>query len=317
MSFLTNMYTVFMQVLTLAVMIAVGFTADKCGFFTEKTAKLCNNLLFYVINPCVIVNSFLNVDYTPENANGFFISFACSASLHVVGMILVRFLFNKGDKKRTSVFKYATMYANMGYMGLPLSRAVVDAVSGGGDMGVFYCSAAITCFNIFAFTHGVYTMSGDGNKFDLKKIIINPGALSVLVGMPLFLLDVQLPSVITTPISSIGSMNTPLAMMMLGTYLANANVKSAFKEKNMYLVAFLKLLVLPLILIALFSLCGVKGDILIVASVFVSAPTATNTAMFAAKFDKDTALASQICGFSTILSIITMPVCVALGVMLS
>lgn len=317
MSFLSNMYTVFIQVLTLAVMIGVGFASDKIGFYTEKAARLGNNLLFYVITPCVIINSFLSVEYTPANAGGFFISFACAAALHVVGMLLLLVLFKKGDKDRNAVFRYACMYSNMGYMGLPLSRAVMEAVGSNAHMGTFYCSAAVACFNIFAFTHGIFVMSGDGKKFDLKKLILNPGAISVLIGLPLFIFDVKLPSVLATPISSIGSMNTPLAMMMLGTYLANANIKDALSEKKVYITAFIKLLALPIALIGLFRLCGVCGDILIVASVFVSAPTATNTAMFAAKFNKDTALASQVCGFSTLLSIFTMPLCVALAVMLS
>ena len=97
----------------------------------------------------------------------------------------------------------------------------------------------------------------------------------------------------------------------------NCNSAGALSEKKVYFTAFLKLLAFPILLVLLFWLCGVRGDILIVASVFVSAPTATNTAMFAAKFNKDTALASQVCGFSTLLSILTMPVCVALGVMLA
>ena len=318
MSFLGNMYTVFMQVLTLAIMIAVGFTSDKLGVFTEKSARMCNNMLFYVITPCVIVNSFLSVEYTSENAKGFFTALACAAILHILGMIVTRFVFNKGDKSRNAVFKYACMYGNMGYMGLPLTKAVLDAVAGNGELGSFYCSAAVICFNAFAFSHGAYIMSGgEGEKFDRKKIVINPGVISVAIGLPLFLFKVKFPGVLQTPISSIGSMNTPLAMMMLGTYLANANIKDALKEKNVFFTAFLKLIAFPLFLICGFRLCGITGNVLIAASVFVATPTATNTAMFAAKFDKDTALASQVCGFSTMLSIFTIPVCTALGVLIS
>ena len=316
MTFLNNMYIVFIQVLMLAIMIGVGFVGDKLKVFTEKAARMCNDLLFYIITPCVIIKSFAEVDYTPENAGGFFVAFGCAAALHVLGMIVTLFIFNKGDKDRNAVFKYACMYSNMGYMGLPLSAAVLSAVSENGDMGTFYCSAAVVCFNMFSFTHGTFIMSGN-KKFDLKKLILNPGTVSVLIGLPIFLFGIELPGVIYTPIESIGSMNTPIAMMMLGTYLSNANMKDALSEKKVYFTAFLKLLAFPILLVLLFWLCGLRGDILIVASGFVSAPTATNTAMFAAKFNKDTALASQVCGFSTLLSILTMPVCVALGVMLA
>ena len=205
------------------------------------------------------------------------------------------------------------MYGNMGYMGLPLSKAVLDAITGNGDIGVFYCSIACAIFNIFAFTHGVTVMSKTKEKFDIKKLIVNPGALGVLIGLPLFLLKVPLPSVIATPISSIGAMNTPLAMIMLGTYLANANLKDAFSHKNIYIASFTKLILMPALLILGFYVCGVRGDLLITASVFVSAPSATNTAMFAAKYDRDTSVASQVSGFTTLLCTFTMPVFVAIG----
>ena len=319
MEFLGNAYTVFVQVMILAVIMAVGFFGDRFGYFTEHAARLCNDLLFYVITPCVIVNSFLNVEYTKESAGGFFKAFACAMAFHVIVIVLSLLIFNKGDRSKNIIYKYATVYGNMGYMGLPLARAVMETVTGNGDIGVFYCSAAVVSFNLFCFTHGVWLMSNsDGKgKFDPKKLILNPGSLSVIIGLPLFLLNVDLPNVIAAPVGHLASMNTPLAMVMFGTYLSRADFSSAFRQKNMYLTAFLKLLLIPLAMIGLFRLCGITGNLLIVASVFVSAPSANNTVMFAAKYGRDTSLASQVCGFTSILSVITMPACVALGIMLA
>lgn len=318
MTFLTNMYTVFIQVVILAIMIVVGFCGDKFGYFTEQAARLSNNLLFYIVTPCVIVNSFLNVEFNMQNAKGLLIAAACAVTLHAVGIIVVRFLFNKGDKDKNAIYKYASMYGNMGYMGLPLSKAVLDAISGNGDLGVFYCSAACAVFNIFSFTHGIGIMSKEENKkFDIKKLFLNPGTIGVAIGLPLFLLNVSLPQIIATPVSSIGAMNTPLAMIMLGTYFAKADLKEAFGQKNIYITALVKLVFIPIFLICAFRLVGVTGNILIAVAVFVSTPTASNTAMFAAKYDRDASLASQVCGFTTLLSIVTMPFCVALAAMIA
>lgn len=318
MSFLNNMYTVFIQVLILAIMIVVGFCGDKFGYFPEKASRMSTNLLFYIVTPCVIIDSFMKVEFNSKNAVGLLIATVCTVVLHLFGMVYTRFLFNKGDSDKNAIYKYASMYGNMGYMGLPLSKAVLDAISGSGDLGVFYCSAACAVFNIFSFTHGISIMSKEKNtKFDFKKLIINPGALGVIIGLPIFLLNIKVPAVIATPISSIGSMNTPFAMIMLGTYFAKANLKEAFCQKNIYISALVKLIINPLILISLFRLCGLTGNTLIAVSIFVSTPTASNTAMFAAKYGRDASLASQVCGFSTLLSIITMPVCVALAAMIA
>ncbi|MBP3481565.1 MAG: AEC family transporter [Clostridia bacterium] len=319
MAFFGNVYTVFIQVMVLAVMVAVGFFGDRFGYFTEHAARLCNNLLFYVITPCVIVNSFLSVEYTRQSAGGFFTAFACALVFHALAAVFSLFLFRKGDRDKNIIYKYATVYGNTGYMGLPLAKAVMDAVAGNGEIGVFYCSAAVAAFNLFCFTHGVWLMSGSGgkHKFNWKKLIVNPGTLSVAAGLPLFLLNISLPQVLTAPIEHLGSMNTPLAMVMFGTYLSKADFGAAFRQKNMYVAALMKLAVIPLAMIGLFRVCGITGNLLIVASVFVSAPSANNTVMFAAKYNRDTSLASQVCGFTSVLSVITMPACVALAIMLA
>ncbi len=317
MNFFANAFTVFTQVLILAIMVMVGFFGDRLGFFSEKTARSSNDLLFYIITPALIINSFANVEFTKENALDYLYAFLCASAFHVFAIAVTCLFFNKGDRSKNVVFKYSTIYANMGYMGLPLSHAVMEAVTGNGEIGTFYCSAAMTAFNIFSFTHGVWLMSDSSGKFDAKKLIINPGTIGVLIGAPIFLLGITLPEIIKTPLTHIGNMTTPFAMILFGTYLSKSDFKTMFKQGNIYLTAFLKLIVLPLAALLGFYLCGVRGNLLIVASVFVSAPTANNTVMFAAKFGRDTGLASQVSGLVSILSIVTMPLCVALAMMLA
>ena len=87
-------------------------------------------------------------------------------------------------------------------------------------------------------------MSG-GRHFNWKKLLFNPGTISVAIGLPLYLLEVKLPVVLADPISFIAGLNTPMAMIMFGTYLANTDLKTMFREKKIYLAAALKLLVLP------------------------------------------------------------------------
>lgn len=317
MIFLTNVYTVFVQVLMLAVLVAVGFLGDRLKFFPEKAARMSNDLLFYIITPAVIISSFAKVEFTRDSALQFLAAFCCAAAFHVIAIAASTLFFNKCDRAEGVIFKYATVYANMGYMSLPLSAAVMQSVTGSGDIGTFYCSAAVCAFNIFSFTHGVALMSGTGKSFDWKKLLINPGTIGILIGAPIFLLRLTVPEIINTPLTHLANMNTPLAMLCFGTYLSRADLKSMWRRGNIYLTALLKLVVLPLIAIVGFYLVGVRGNLLIVASVFVSAPTANNTVMFAAKFDRDTGLASQTSGLVSVLSIITMPTCVALAMLLA
>lgn len=108
-------------------------------------------------------------------------------------------------------------------------------------------------------------------------------------------------------------LNTPMAMIMFGTYLANTDLKTMFREKKIYLAAALKLLVLPALMLLIFRLCGVTGALLTSCIISASAPTANNTVMFAAKYGRDTGLSSKVVAVITFLSILTMPLMIALS----
>ena len=168
-------------------------------------------------------------------------------------------------------------------------------------------------FNIFAFTYGIYEISGRKAKIDLKKLIFNPGSISVIIGLPLFFLKFKAPCVIEYPLQMISNCNSPLAMIVFGTFLANSNFKNLIKKKELYLVSFLRLVFIPVCMLLLFKLFNINGDLLVAMTISAAAPTATNTAMYAAKYDNDAALGSELAAQSSVLSVISMPVIVALA----
>ncbi len=307
--FLQNVLIASEQVAILYVLVAVGAIADKIGIYTEKVAKSCTDLLFYIITPAVIVQSFCALEYNPDTVKGLFIAIACGFVLHIVSAAISSLVFNKCNIDEGCIYKYSCAYGNCGYMALPLAGAVL------GEEGVFYCSAVIISFQIFSFTHGIYTINKGGKKvkFDLKKLIVNPGVISVIIGLPLFLLSVKLPNIIASPMNYIASLNTPVAMLIFGTYIANTNFKTIFKNWRIFAVALVKLIILPLILLAAFRLVGISGTLLVALSISAGAPTANNTVMFAAKYDRNTGLASQTVAVVSFISIITLPVMIALA----
>lgn len=309
--FLQNVLTASEQVAILYVLVAVGAIADKIGIYTEKIAKSCTDLLFYIITPAVIIQSFCTLEYNPQTAKSLFIAILCGFILHIVSGAISSLVFNKTNKDEACIYKYSCAYGNCGYMALPLAQAVL------GEEGVFYCSAVIISFQIFSFTHGIYTITkgkdGEKVKFDLKKLIVNPGVISVIVGLPLFLLSVKLPVIINSPLNYIASLNTPVAMLIFGTYIANTNFRSIFKNWRIFAVALVKLIILPLVLMAGFRLAGITGTLLAALSISAGAPTANNTVMFAAKYDRNTGLASQTVAVVSFISIITLPVMIALA----
>ena len=309
-TFLSNIAIAAKQVLILYILVAVGAIADKTKLFTEKTAKACTDILFYVITFSVIVQSFLSMDNTAENTRGLLTAVGCGLLMHFTAALIAFPFFRRGDKEKNAVFTYAAVFGNCGYMALPLAKAVL------GTEGVFYCSAVIVSFQISAFTYGVYLMSGsNGQKrsFDWKKIILNPGVLAVIAGLPLYFLRVQLPEVISQPLGYLASMNTPLAMLIFGTFMANTKFRTMFREKKIVFVMLCKLILLPLIMLGIYYLFGIRGTLLSALILSASAPSANNTVMCSAKYDKDTGLAAQTVSAVSLVSIVTMPTMIALA----
>ena len=310
--FLSNVYTSFTQVVILFLVAAVGFICHKTGIYTEKASRLTTNLLFYIVAPAIIIRSFYGMDYSKDSIKGLLMALLGGILFHVVGMIFATVLFNKKGQETASIFKYACCYGNVGYMALPLAQAIL------GDEGVFYCSVILVPFNVLSFTHGVGIMQKkeEKSKINIKKLIVNPGVIGVAIGLPIFLLQVELPQIIYSPVSYIADLNTPLAMVMFGTYLASADWKTLFSDKRIFGSAIVKLALVPLITIGCLKLFGYGGTLIAACALSASAPTASNTVMFAAKYDRDTAVASKVTAFVSVLSILTMPVMIAIAQML-
>ncbi len=293
------------QVAILYLIVLVGFICDKVKLFTEATAKATINLLLYIITPCIIIDSFLKMEYSPARAKKFFLALGLMFLLHVIAIVLNLPFFRKSGGPHNPIYKYASIYGNVGFMALPLAKAVLGA------KGVFYCSSGLIAFNIITFTHGVRVMAGKDYQFDWKKLFINPGVIGVAIGLPLFLLDVQVPTVIAQPISLIAGLNTAVAMLIFGTYLANTDLKTMFFAKGIYLVALLKLIVLPVSCILLFKLMGIQGSLLVACAISASVPSGNNTFLFSSKYGLDVGMASKTVALVSVFSIVTMPVIIA------
>lgn len=308
--FLENILTAGTQVLTLFLLMAVGFVADKTKIFTAKTAKASTDLIFYVVTPAVMLHSFLTMEFTRERLKDFAIAFVLGVCTHFVGMLLSAPFFRKGDIRTRMVYKFACIYGNMGYMCLPLAEKIAGAE------GVFLCSSAVVSYNVMVFTHGVWLMSHSDEKgarppFRLRSIILNPGVLAVAVGLPLFIFSVRLPAPLEDAVGYVANLNSPLAMIILGTYIANSDLKKLFLQKEHYLIVLIKQIAMPFLMISAYRLLGLTGVTLTACGISAAAPTAANTVMFAAKYEKDTACASQVVAFGTLVSVLTMPFLIA------
>ena len=196
-------------------------------------------------------------------------------------------------------------------MSLPLQKAIL------GDDGWFYGSIFVAVFNIFVWTHGLVSMSGDKKQLSFKKLVLNPGLIGVLLAIILFLTGFKLPYIISQPVEYLAVLNTPLPMLIIGFYLSQADFKKAFTDKGVYFSSAVRLIALPMLTAVVMSLCRVTPIITMACVIATSAPTAATTTMFATKFNKDVELSVSIVAATTVFSLAAMPLVVMLTGMMS
>lgn len=292
------------QVFILLMMIMTGFICTKKGFFSENTISEVTKFILYIIIPCVIINSF-NREYDPGMMKAFGFCVLSAFCIHVFSIIIANLLVHDKDKSRECVLRFSVIFSNCGFMALPLQQAII------GDDGVLYGAAYLAVFHIFSWTYGMMMMSGSGRNFSIKKALLNPGVLSTVAGVVLFLSPFQLPSIFGSALKSLSALNTPMPMIIIGYYIAGIASLKVLKDRNLILMLVLRLVAIPMAVFLAFRLLGISGEPAVSVIIAVSTPVAVNGAMFSVLYGRDARLSAVATAVSTLFSIITMPVIVA------
>ena len=299
-----NFVMIAQQVLVLFVLIAVGFICGKKGILTDSSSKHITDIVLYVVTPCVMITAFQR-EFSFELLGKILIAALC-ASLIIAGSILAaKLLFRDKNEGRKKVLQFSVIFSNCGFMSLPLQKAIL------GDDGWFYGSIFVAVFNVFVWTYGLVSMSGDKKQLSIKKLAFNPGIVGVLIALILFVCKINLPYIISQPIEYLSDLNTPLPMLVIGFYLSQANFKKAFTDLGTYAAMAVRLVAIPVAAAVIMSLFGIDKTIIVAFIIASSAPTAATTTMFAAKYSRDVELSVSTVTATTLVSIVAMPLVVA------
>ncbi len=294
------MATIVGKVAVMLILIVVGYIVTKVGMLTEKGAAEITSLLVKIVTPCLIINSLI-ASGGGLQAGEMLLGAAVAALSMVISIAVSMVLFRKESPERQKVLRFSVIYSNAGFMGLPLVQSIV------GDRGVVFGSLFIVVFNLICWTHGYAMMSGS-SKLSPKTILLNPGVIGLAIGLPLYFLKVPLPSFVTEPIGFLSNLNTPLAMLIIGSYVARVDMKSFVSDFSVYKMALFRLVLCPAAYLGLLLLIRPEPDLFISSVIQASAPVAANCVLFAVEYHRDSALASKTVAVSTVLSIVTIPV---------
>ena len=300
---LSNFALVAGQVVTLFLLMGVGFVLAQLGKLYPDGVSQMSTLVLYVVTPCVIIHAF-----AIERTDGMvrlLLEFAAVYALSTLFCAAVAlFCFRGEDPCRRGPMRFAMVYGNNGFMGLPLLLSIL------GEQAVIYGVVSVVVFNLLLWTHGVRTMGG---RVTLRQALVSPATVGLAVGLPLFLTGGRLPSMVDSAVGFLADLNTPLAMIVIGAQMAFADLGATFRDRRLYLAAFLKLAAMPALTLLVLYPLGLDPVLYSALIILAATPTGGTASMFAQQFERDAVAGAQVVTLTTLFSILTLPAFVLLA----
>ena len=291
------------QVVVLFLLIGTGVLAVKTGVLRPEHKQALSNLLVYIVVPAMIVNSY-RMEFSAEILRNLLAAFGMSTLAILAGTVITLLLTARKKDSCTPIFRFACIFSNAAYMGFPLISALF------GSEGLLYASAFVTVFNILLWTMGYGFVSGSSSpKEVVRSLVRTPVLYAVIAGLAVYLLQIPIPNLIAQPLELLAGMNTPLSMMITGMLIAAGSVKSIVTDVHIWKLAAVRMVLIPAVCLALFSLLGFHGTAAQVVVLLECCPAAAITSVFAVQFGHDESFAAGSVVLTTLLSIVVLPLC--------
>ena len=279
------------QVLIMFLLMGMGYALNRLGILSEQAAIEFGKLLINLVIPAIILKSFWIES-----------SFQRMYELGMTLMLSAALLF-----RGRPIDIFAVAFSNAGFVGIPLVEAAL------GKDAVFFITCMIALLNAMQWTYGQYLLSGSKKCMSPKAILASPMVMALLGGFLIFILRVPTVPLAQSVLSYISGLNTPLAMMTLGIYLAQSDLMALLRAKSLFAVSSVRLLVIPILSLLFLCLFPCDRSIKMALLIAAATPTGANVAIFAQQHNKDYRYACGTVCVTTLLSMFTMPAIVSLS----
>ena len=288
----------------IVVAMAVGFLLYKLKIFNTTVNKGLSGLIVNVTTPCLLFYSITTMD-SSEKANAVTLLWVC-AIVYVVlaGLAFLITKILKVEKEASGVFQAAMIFGNVGFLGLPIAESLF------GSVGLFYMALMNMHFNLSVYSYGYYLIKKDAkgkNKFKPKDLI-NAGIIGITLAIIVYFCEIPIPEFIMEPIHFVGSITSPLAMIIIGSSAAAYSLKKVFIQKKVYIMSAIKLLVIPLITFFVFKAIWGNTVMTQVLTLYVGMPTAAIVGMTAILAEANADQATYATVMMNLLCLITIPI---------
>lgn len=283
-------------------MVILGYTACKLGYMGDKFDKKLSSIVVDITCPLLVLSSVMG-DEMPDRSLILPLVGCGIPHLHhllVFGFWVPRFISKNHDDQ--GMIGFSLMFANVGFIGYPIVASIF------GPKAVFYAALLNVPNTFFIFTAGVMLVKGEYSIRQFNpKVLLSPALIGAFIAALLVAFGVHTPEMIARPITMVGNITVPAALMIIGSSMARLPLREIIGSGKVYATSFLRLVIVPLSVYFLFRLCGVNTLINNINTVVIAMPVASFGTMFCMKYGRNPSLMTEATFITTLFSIITIP----------
>ncbi|MCD8324427.1 MAG: AEC family transporter [Clostridiales bacterium] len=299
------------SVFILFALIFLGYFIGKGGIIHKDSIPDLSNLVLMVTMPATVFCSI--IDQQGKTSSSPYWQIIVGVALLQVLSGLLMFLLVKlirVPEQDQGVWIYSAMLANNGFMGLPLALSVF------GSEGMFLMALGNVITNLLIFSVGIKLLTWHydiKDRISLRKMLVNNINIAVVVGFVFLLGKIPVPDIVDQLLGYLSNITSGLSMLVVGLSLSRLAFREVFQDKKMFLLAAIRLIAIPLIVIAVlavlpFEMDELTRDILILTAVL---PTSSAQSMITEQYHTNTTAAGRAVFITTLFSVVTVPLIMA------
>ena len=282
--------------------VILGYAACKLGYMGDKFDKKLSSIVVDITCPLLVLSSVMGEEMPDRSLIlplvG--VGFLTYIILLVFGFWVPRFISKNHDDQ--GMIGFSLMFANVGFIGYPIVASIF------GPKAVFYAALLNVPNTFFIFTAGVMLVKGEYSIRQFNpKVLLSPALIGAFIAALLVAFGVHTPEMIARPITMVGNITVPAALMIIGSSMARLPLREIIGSGKVYATSFLRLVIVPLSVYFLFRLCGVNTLINNINTVVIAMPVASFGTMFCMKYGRNPSLMTEATFITTLFSIITIP----------
>jgi predicted permease len=297
-------------------LIALGKVLQKSGFFSEPFFKSLNRFVFWFALPSLLISSISSAKLEFGTISRIVALFGSATLLSLaVAWGIARMLKLPAPTK--GAFIQGSFRGNGAFVGLPvILYTLAEAHPEAHALGTVVLAPVVVLFNVLSVSvllhYGKNKHSaGDSIATFFLQIVKNPMLMACVLGIAFNLLGINLPVFLVRSLDALGKSALPLVLMSIGAGLAFERLKGAASPS--LIAALIKVVVAPALGFLLAGLFHLDQTGKMIAIFYLGCPAAGMSYVMADVMGNDATLAGRIIAVSTLLSAITLPIIIAIG----